>query len=108
MVRKFYTYLNYSLETIYRKIYKVVNKYSVKGEYTKMMNKRGQAGAAMNKLMGAVLVVVLATALAPTMFTSIFGLNDSEIPTWLKVTLQTVVGFGIVFLVWRTLGAGGK
>jgi len=53
-------------------------------------------------LIGGLLVMVLLTALAPTIFSSIFGLNESEgVPTWLKPVLFVVSGIGLVFIAWR-------
>ena len=74
----------------------------------------------INYLIGALIVVVLATSLAPTMFTNVFGLqpvyNESNasqclqncdalgVPVWVPTTLFVIVGAGIVFLIWKSFG----
>ncbi|MGV9141781.1 MAG: hypothetical protein ACOC1X_02475 [Promethearchaeota archaeon] len=72
-----------------------------------MLQKKGQAGVngKISYLIGALIVVVLATALAPEMFDSIAGLeNDSDVPEWTPAVLFVIVGAGLVFLIWRAFG----
>lgn len=70
-----------------------------------MLQKKGQAkiDSKMSYLIGALIVVVLATALAPTMFANVNNLsNDSNTPSWVPVVLFVIIGAGIVFLIWRS------
>jgi len=57
----------------------------------------------MTKLFGAFILVLIAVALAPEIFTQIAGMNESDVPAWLVVTLTAVVGAGILFLIWRAV-----
>jgi len=57
----------------------------------------------MTKLFGAFILVLIAVALAPEIFTQIAGMNESDVPSWLVVTLTAVVGAGILFLIWRAV-----
>ena len=50
-------------------------------------------------LIGALIFIVLAVALAPTMFNG--SNNISGAPTWLNVVLPLLIGAGVVFAVWR-------
>lgn len=71
------------------------------------MQKRGQMNvdSKISYLIGALIVVVLATALAPTMFENVTNLsNDSDVPSWVPTVLFVIVGAGIVFLIWRAFG----
>ena len=68
------------------------------------LQKRGQAGlnSKMSGLVGALIIVVLAVALAPTMFGDIAVLGaDENTPNWVGPVLFVIVGAGIVFLIWR-------
>lgn len=70
-----------------------------------MLQKKGQAKVdnKITYLIGALIIVVLATALAPTMFSNIAGLeNNSDTPSWVPVVLYVIVGAGIVFLLWKS------
>lgn len=71
------------------------------------MQKRGQARVnnKISYLIGALVVIVMAVAVAPQMFD---GLNDlanttlnPDVPTWLPTVLFVIVGAGILFLIWR-------
>jgi len=72
------------------------------------MQKKGQAGvnSKVSYLIGALIVVVLATAIAPEMFSNIANLtgNESDTPTWVPSVLFVIVGAGLVFLIWRAFG----
>ena len=71
-----------------------------------LKNIKGQVGAGITKLFGALLVIVATVAVAPTIFES---LNDSTLiayaPTWVVTLLILVAGIGIVMLVWKTVGS---
>ena len=58
-------------------------------------------GGKVELLIGMVLVVVLVTALAPTIFTNL-GLLGEETPAWVASVLIVIVGAGLVLLVWKT------
>jgi len=56
----------------------------------------------MSALIVGLIVVVLATALAPEMFSNIAGLEgETDVPEWVPVVLYLIVGAGLVFLIWR-------
>ena len=59
----------------------------------------------MSKLFGAFISVLIATALAPEIFSNIADMAglDSDVPTWLVTTLTAVVGAGILFLIWKAV-----
>jgi len=59
----------------------------------------GQVG----KLFGALVLVLIAVALIPELFTSLLQVNDSSAPGWLYISLVTVVGAGVLFLIWRAI-----
>lgn len=65
--------------------------------------KKGQAkiGSKIDVLIGAVILILFVTALAPEIFTNL-NLLGTETPAWVKTTLVVIVGAGLVFLVWRT------
>jgi len=72
-----------------------------------MLEKKGQAriDSKISYLIGALIVVVLATALAPTMFEEIDGLqNSTGVPSWVPTVLFVIVGAGLVFIIWRVFG----
>lgn len=71
------------------------------------LNKRGQASVngKISYLIGAVIVIVMAVAVAPEMFDSLIQLNNtSGVPTWVPTVLFVIVGSGLVFLIWRSFG----
>ncbi len=73
----------------------------------KKMNKRGQSSvnSKITYMVGALIVIVLATALGPTMFSNIAGLdNDTDTPSWVPTVLYVIVGAGLVFLIWKAFG----
>ena len=72
------------------------------------LNKKGQVGMnKVNSLFGALVVVLFASALAPTMFESIDNLTlIDNAPAWLTVLLPLVLGIGIVFMIWRAIASG--
>lgn len=78
----------------------------------KAMQKKGahQAGHSIDYLIGALIVVVLATQLAPTFFTGVSTLNTSAtggtVPDWLPIVLYVIIGAGLVLLIWRVFGQG--
>lgn len=56
-------------------------------------------------LIGALIVIVLAVSLAPTMFAGVNDLqNETGVPSWVPTVLFVIVGAGLVFLIWRTFG----
>lgn len=72
------------------------------------MQKKGQSGvnSKITYLIGALIVVVLATSIAPEMFANIANLtgNESDTPEWVPSVLFVIVGAGLVFLIWRAFG----
>ncbi|MFW6130735.1 MAG: hypothetical protein ACOC56_06065 [Atribacterota bacterium] len=73
----------------------------------KEMQKKGQAGvnSKITYLIGALIVVVLATALAPEMFSNVANLTgNDDVPSWLPSVTFVIVGAGLVFLIWRAFG----
>lgn len=73
----------------------------------KEMQKKGQSGVngKISFLVGALIVIVLATALGPTMFSNVAGLeNNSDTPSWVPTVLYVIVGAGLVFLIWKAFG----
>jgi len=65
-----------------------------------------KASAQMNNTMTALItgliVVVLATALAPEMFSNVAELETEEdVPEWVPVVMFLIIGAGLVFLIWR-------
>jgi len=61
-----------------------------------------QMSGTMTALITGLIVVVLATALAPEMFTNVAGLEGEEdVPTWVPTVLYLIIGAGLVFLIWR-------
>lgn len=69
--------------------------------------KKGEKGidSKISVLIGAVILIVLVTALAPEIFTSLAALDPATgTPAWVKSVLIVIVGAGLVFLVWRTFG----
>lgn len=69
------------------------------------LQKKAQAGVSgkMTSLVGALIVIVLAVALAPEMFSGVAALEaDTNTPAWVPVVLYVIIGAGVVFLIWRT------
>jgi hypothetical protein len=50
-------------------------------------------------LIGALIFIVLAVALAPTMFAG--ANNITGAPTWVNTVLPLLIGAGLIFAVWR-------
>lgn len=75
----------------------------------KWLNKKGQvASAKVNYLFGALVVIIFATALAPTMFEAVANLTGvTGVPTWMTTLLPIVIAMGLVFLIWRAI-SGSK
>lgn len=75
-----------------------------------IMQKKGQAGinSKIAYLIGALILIVLAVSVAPTMFTSLTDLANETlnpgVPVWVPVVLFVIVGAGLVFLIWRSFG----
>ena len=68
------------------------------------IQKKGQASLSnkMTGLVGALIVIVLAVSLAPTMFEGVAGLEaELSTPDWVPTVLFVIIGAGIVFLIWR-------
>lgn len=71
------------------------------------MQKKGQAGvnSKISFLVGALIVIVLATSLAPTMFDNVANLSsNANTPEWVSGVLYVIIGAGLVFLIWRAFG----
>lgn len=72
-----------------------------------LLQKRGQSSvdSKISYLIGALIVVVLATNLAPSMFSSVNDLdNATGVPSWVPTVLFVIIGAGLVFLIWRAFG----
>jgi len=69
------------------------------------MNNKGAVGGSIDKLLGAVLVILFVVVLAPIIFGT-DGLANTDLisdaPAWLVTILTVIVGIGLVFLVYRT------
>lgn len=76
----------------------------------KSLQKKGETGvnSKITYLIGGLIVIVLAVALAPSMFEGLAGLNTTatggNIPTWVPTVLVVIVGAGLVFLIWKAFG----
>mgnify|MGYP006896940561 CR=1 FL=1 len=80
----------------------------------KEMQTKGQANVSskVSYLIGALIVVVLATALAPEMFSNVANISGCEgvtnctssTPEWVAPTIFVIVGAGLIFLVWKAFG----
>jgi len=71
----------------------------------KKMQKKGQAaiGGKMTALIGGVVIIFLAVALLPEVYTEVEALSgDANVPTWLYSVLVPIVGAGFIFIIWRT------
>lgn len=76
-----------------------------------LCQKKGALGvdSKISYLIGAVIVIVLAVAVAPTMFSSLTDLSNETlnpgVPAWVPTVLFVIVGAGLVFLIWRAFGS---
>ena len=53
-------------------------------------------------LIGVLIVVLVAAALIPEVFTALVAVEaDTDVPSWVGGTLITVAGAGFVYLMWR-------
>ena len=68
---------------------------------------RGAIDGKIYGLVGALILILLITVLGPQMFDSVYSMNDTTTPAWVKATLFVVVGAGLVLLTWKAV-AGGK
>jgi hypothetical protein len=74
------------------------------------MKKKGASGidSKINYLVGALIVIVLAVALAPEMFSGVSDLENETLnpntPGWVPTVLYVIIGAGVVFLIWRAFG----
>ena len=79
----------------------------------KELQEEGQASISgkMTALIGAVIIIFLAVALAPEMFeqtASLEAVNGTgdlihpDIPSYLPTIMFVMIGAGIVFMVWKT------
>ena len=59
----------------------------------------------MGKLFGALIIIVMTVALAPTIFDELSSLGgvESEVPTWVVTLLTLISGVGLVFIVWKVI-----
>ena len=56
----------------------------------------------MEYAIGAVVLVSVIVALAPTIFNDLANANfTGSAPAWVSTTLPIIVGAGFVFLLWR-------
>jgi hypothetical protein len=56
----------------------------------------------MEYAIGAVILVSVIVALAPTVFTDLASSNFTDVaPTWVSTVLPIIIGAGFVFLLWR-------
>lgn len=62
-------------------------------------NKRGQVDGRIMALVGALIVIVLAVQLGPTMFDGADNITGA--PSWVDVALPVIIGAGLVLFVWR-------
>lgn len=79
-----------------------------------MAQKRGvmATGHAVDYIVGALIVILLISVLAGTIFgylgTGTIGLSNTtanpDVPTWLPPVLIVGVGIGLLYLVFRALG----
>lgn len=70
-----------------------------KNNFLLKTDKRGLAMGQISALIGALIFVVLAVAVAPTMFT---GLNETGGPSWLSTVLPVIVSAGLIFAIWKS------
>ena len=68
------------------------------GVLKKMENKKGMLDGKIATLIGALIFIVIAVALMPTMFS---GLNTTNGPSWLNTVLPIIVASGMVFAIYR-------
>lgn len=74
------------------------------------VQKRGavRAGNHIEYLIGALILVVIATSLAPTMFSNTADLGNTtlnpSVPTWVPTVMYVIIGAGLVFLIWKGFG----
>lgn len=69
------------------------------------LQERGQAGLStkMTALIGAVIIIFLAVALLPEVFSEVSGLEtNTDVPGWLFTVISVIVAGGFVFIIWRT------
>lgn len=64
-----------------------------------MKDKRGLSKGRIATLIGALIFIVLAVALAPTMFSG--ADNISGAPTWLNTILPLIIAAGLVMAVYK-------
>lgn len=76
------------------------------------LNKKGNVSSKIDTLIGALLVIVILVALAPTMFQGFGGgatglantsVAGTALPTWLPNTLAVITAIGLVYLVYTAL-----
>ena len=74
-----------------------------KNRFHKLQKKASaQMTNTMTALITGLIVVVLATALAPEMFSNVAELEtDEDVPEWVPVVMFLIIGAGLVFLIWR-------
>lgn len=62
-------------------------------------NKKGAVNARIMGLIGALIAVVIAVALAPSMFVGLTNITNA--PSWVGVALPVIVGAGIIGFIWK-------
>lgn len=74
------------------------------------MKKKGAVNVdkSIDTVVGVLVVIVLAANLAPEMFSSVAGLNDSDAPGWVGDAMFVIIGAGLVYLIWRVIQKGTK
>lgn len=61
-------------------------------------DKKGLGSGKIGALVGALIFIVLVTALGPTMFEN---LNISGSPTWMVTVLPIIIAAGLVMAIWK-------
>lgn len=69
------------------------------------LQKKGMnIGSSTGKLVGILVVLVVAGALAPTIFTSLNSTNLSAAPSWLSSNMGTFIAIGFLLLILGVVG----
>lgn len=62
----------------------------------------------MEYLIGGVILIVLVTSLAPTIFGNVTNLSNTTlspgVPAFVPVVLFVVIGAGLIFMIWKAFG----
>lgn len=63
------------------------------------VDKKGQVRGAVYSMVGALIIIVLAVALAPTMFANLTDISGA--PDWFGTVAPVLVSSGLIFMIWR-------